>query len=211
MPHEKRKQFYLIRRKDKLTKGKPTFYCRFRSVDGELLPWQSTGETVRTRGENWAIAKLEEQKVEASPALTLETFAAGFFRWGSPWIKRQDKMGRAFGKAQAKNRQNHLDRYILPRFGQTVLARISKPSIEDWLSGLPLVEVWFTQEKGEPACLMGKAPGSENLTKKHHTQQDDVEAGYYNLETSFCRTRIRPTDKETDGDRQHEAKEPQDR
>lgn len=145
MPHEKRKQFYLIRRKDKLTKGKPTFYCRFRSVDGELLPWQSSGETARTRAENWAIAKLAEQKVEPSPALTLEIFADGFFRWGSPWIKRQDKKGRAFGKAQAKNRQNHLDRYILPRFGQTTLAEISKPSVEDWLSGLPLANSTLNQ------------------------------------------------------------------
>ena len=34
-----RKQFYLIRRKDKLTNGKPTFYCRFRDIGGILLPW----------------------------------------------------------------------------------------------------------------------------------------------------------------------------
>lgn len=40
-----KKAFYLIRRKDRLTSGKPTYYVRFRGSDGEFLPWRSTGET----------------------------------------------------------------------------------------------------------------------------------------------------------------------
>jgi len=134
-----RKQFYLIRRKDKLTNRKPTFYCRFRDEGGELLPWQSTGETAKTRAENWALAEMERRKNEApSDTVTLGGFAAGFFRDSSPWIERQHRKGRKFGNAHAKNRQGHLDRYILPRFGKLALADISKPDIEDWLVGLGL-------------------------------------------------------------------------
>lgn len=38
------------------------------------------------------IDKLKEQEAEAAkkaPGTTLEDFAANFFRWGSPWIRRQ--------------------------------------------------------------------------------------------------------------------------
>ena len=70
--------------------------------------------------------------------MTLEGFARDFFREGSPWIARQHAKGRPFSKAHAQGRQNHLDKYILPRFGKTVLSDISKPEIEDWLLSLPL-------------------------------------------------------------------------
>ena len=33
-----KKQFYLIKRKDKLTDGKATFYCLFRNESGNLQP-----------------------------------------------------------------------------------------------------------------------------------------------------------------------------
>jgi len=48
------KQFYIIKRKDRLTNGKPTYYCRFREETGEVLPWQSIGEYSKTRAENCA-------------------------------------------------------------------------------------------------------------------------------------------------------------
>lgn len=81
----------------------------------------------------------ETKEAGKAPAVTLEDFAAGFFRWGlSLWIKRQHAKGRSFGKAQAQNRQNHLDGYILPRFGKATLSEITKPDIEDWLVTLPL-------------------------------------------------------------------------
>jgi hypothetical protein len=134
-----KKQFYLIRRKDKLMKGRSTFYCRFRNSDGTLLPWQSTGETAKTRAENWAFAEMERRKNEApSDRVTLESFAKGFFLDSSPCIERQHRKGRKFGNAHAKNRQGHLDRYLLPRFGKMALTEISKPDIEDWLVGLGL-------------------------------------------------------------------------
>ena len=40
-----KKQFYLVKRKDKLTLGKATFYCRFRDAEGNLLAWRSTEQT----------------------------------------------------------------------------------------------------------------------------------------------------------------------
>jgi integrase len=99
-------------------------------------------ETTTEAARDIFIDDLKEKEAEAAkkgPSVTLEAFAADFFQWGSsPWIKRQQAKKRPFGKAQAQNRQNHLDRYILPRFGKTALAEITKPDIEDWLLTLPL-------------------------------------------------------------------------
>jgi hypothetical protein len=61
-----KKTFYLVKRKDALTDGKPTFYARFRSPDGELLPWRSTGEITRTKAEIWAKAE-EKRREQARP------------------------------------------------------------------------------------------------------------------------------------------------
>jgi hypothetical protein len=41
-----KKRWYLVRRKDKRTNGKPTF-CRFTDESGNLLPWKSTRETTK--------------------------------------------------------------------------------------------------------------------------------------------------------------------
>lgn len=55
-----KKNYYLIRKKYRLTNRKPTYYVRFRDADGSLLPWRSTGETSKTRAELWAQAHLGE-------------------------------------------------------------------------------------------------------------------------------------------------------
>ena len=140
-----RKQFYLIKRKDKLTKngkGKrsPTFYCRFRDEDGNLRPWQSTGETAKTRAEIWALAKIQKAK-DATPGgnVTLEAFAVDFFVAGRcSWLKRQEAKGRTVSAPWAKTKRQMLVNHVFPALGKTRLDRLTRPMIERWLVGLSL-------------------------------------------------------------------------
>ena len=80
-----RQQFYLVRRKDKLNKNaagrlQPTYYCRLRDEEGDLLPWKSTGETAKTRAELWALNRVKSGANTSRENLTFGTYAA-------PWCK----------------------------------------------------------------------------------------------------------------------------
>jgi hypothetical protein len=103
---------------------------------GELT-FHSTGRTTEAARDIY-IKELEEREAVRGSADTLEDFARDFFRESSPWMARQRAKGRPFSKAHAQGRQNHLDKYILPRFRSTALSDIRKPEIEDWLLSLPL-------------------------------------------------------------------------
>lgn len=103
----------------------------FRRADEPTF--HSTGCTTEAARDVWML-----EHPEKPTSKTLEDFARDFFREGSPWIARQHAKKRPFGKAQAKNRQGHLDHHILPRWGKTMLSEITKPDIEDWLLTLDL-------------------------------------------------------------------------
>jgi hypothetical protein len=79
------KQFYLVKRKDRLTNGKPTYYARLRVESGELKAWRSTAETSKTRAENWALAQLSEK--EEDERLTLARFGKDWFTLDHPFVK----------------------------------------------------------------------------------------------------------------------------
>jgi integrase len=133
-----KKQFYFVKRKDKLTDGKPTVYCRFRDESGNLLPWRSTGETTRTRAELWAQAEIERKKTALPGALTsLKVFAADFFEWGKcSWLARQAAKGRPVSESWARAKRQMLVNHILPEFGSVRLDKLTRPMIEKWLVGL---------------------------------------------------------------------------
>jgi hypothetical protein len=88
------KEFYLIPRKDKLTKGKPTFYCRFRSRDGGLLPWRSTGFTSRTAAENWAIQEVKTGREAVLRTLAFRGFAEGWWTQSHSYVQGRLARGR---------------------------------------------------------------------------------------------------------------------
>jgi integrase len=143
-----RKPYYLVKRRDRLTAGKATYYCRFRDeANGELEAWESTRETSETAADLWARAKQVERRHIRDAALspvadvntTLETFARGFFDWKtSKWIQRQHAKERRFSEPVARQRQAHVDTYIIPKFGKLRIADLDQKSIEDWLASLPL-------------------------------------------------------------------------
>ena len=96
----------------------------------------STGRT--SKGEAHAEAKRLLGQGDGR-AVRLDDYAKGFFKWGEcKWIKRQHAKGRPFSSTQARVRRAQLDSYILPEFGQRVLAEITRPAIERWLLKLDL-------------------------------------------------------------------------
>jgi len=48
-----KKRFSLVKRRDRSCDGKAIYYCRFRSLSGDLLLWKSTGATSKDDAENW--------------------------------------------------------------------------------------------------------------------------------------------------------------
>ena len=140
-----KKSFYLVKRKDKLTKNeagklKPTYYCRFRDEDGNLRSWKSTGETTKTRAEIWAQAEIQKAK-EATPGgnVTLEAFAVDFYVSGRcSWLKRQEAKGRTLSAPWANAKRQMLVNHVFPALGKTRLDRLTRPMIERWLVGLSL-------------------------------------------------------------------------
>ncbi len=134
-----RKQFYLVRRRDKLTGGKPTFYCRFRDeATGGLQPWRSTGETSKTRAENWAQAEVRRER-ESTPGadITLAQFAADFFVPDRcSYLKRQAAKGRAVSEAWAQAKRQMLVNHVFPALGKCRLDALTRPMIERFLVDL---------------------------------------------------------------------------
>ncbi len=98
---------------------------------------RSTKETDKSKAE--AIArKYMAPKPTAGPGaparVTLREFTKDFFVWGKcPWIAAQLAADRSFSKGVAIGRRTHLLRYILPAFGDRLVAEIGAKELRDWL------------------------------------------------------------------------------
>jgi hypothetical protein len=138
-----KKQFYVVKRKDKLTldeagKLKPTYYCRLHDENDDLLTWVSTGETARTRGENWALAEIEKRKKRKPGSdVSLQAFASDFFiRGRCSFLKRQEAKGRPVSEAWARAKRQMLVNHVFPVLGKTRLDRLTRLMIERFLVDL---------------------------------------------------------------------------
>jgi len=131
------KKFYLVKRADRITDGKPTFYARFRDEAGELLPWRSTGETTRTRAENWALQQFREGRVSTRENLTFGTYAATWWVWGKcQYIRGRLARGKSISRRYADIKRAYLEQHILPAFRDRKLAKITPRMVERWLLDL---------------------------------------------------------------------------
>jgi integrase len=130
------KQYYLVKRKDRLTKGKPTYYCRFRDESGALLPWKSTGETSKTRAENWAIGQIKQGEILTRLNLTFGRYAAKWWTKDCEYTRRKRARGKSISPGYADAMRTYLDRHILPYFKNKLLNRITPADIEHWLLSL---------------------------------------------------------------------------
>ena len=131
------KDFYLVKRRDRLTDGKPTYYARFRNEDGDLLPWKSTCETTKTRAENWARKEWRAGRTTTRENLTFATFAANWWKWGEcDYIRGKLARGKRMSRSYADIQRGNLEHYILPYFGAKKLARITRRTVEAWVLNL---------------------------------------------------------------------------
>jgi integrase len=125
------KQFYVVKRKDRLTDGKPTYYVRLRDESGELKAWRSTGETAKTRAENWALRRIN--KKNENEHLTFTQFAAGWFTDDHPFVKGREARGSALSPNYLEAQRLYLKKHILPVFGRKLVSQIKPSQVENWL------------------------------------------------------------------------------
>jgi len=126
-----KKRFYLVKRSDRLTEGKPTFYVRFRSEEGEFLPWRSTGKTTKTLAENWALQRLGQLPTKES--LTFGAYAADWWTESCAYCEGRVARGVPITAGYRRVRRLWLDKYVLPRFKDVLLTKLSARMVEEWL------------------------------------------------------------------------------
>jgi integrase len=102
--------------------------------------FHTTGKTVRSRAEDYVLKILNEGKpLQTGKTLRQFVNAWHFFEWGEcRWIQSQHEKGRSFSQPVARQRHSHLDKYILPQWGDKLLLDLDGFEIEQWLLGLKL-------------------------------------------------------------------------
>jgi integrase len=103
-----------------------------------LLRGERTKHTTGERRKDRAVAYVE--RILGAPSghrTSLEDFAKGFFLPGSDFMQRQRGKGRRFGDHHARQRQGHLENWIIPDLGRWLLADLTPVVIERWLAGIP--------------------------------------------------------------------------
>ena len=71
----------------------------------------------------------------------LKEYAKTFFVWDEClWIRRQHAKGKRSSKTNATLRRDHLNNYILPKFGNRTLTSLNRVEIENWLVALKSIK-----------------------------------------------------------------------
>ena len=71
----------------------------------------------------------------------LKEYAKTFFVWDEGlWIRLQHAKGIRFSKTNATLRRDHLNNYILPKFGNRTLPSLNRVEIEYWLVALKSIK-----------------------------------------------------------------------
>ena len=130
-----KKSFYLVRRKDRLTSGKPTYYARFRNTEGDLLPWRSTGQTSKTRAELWAIKHLAKSK-ERRENITLESFTEGFWSPDGAFAQGCADRGFTLSNGYLDIAEGYTRNHLLPAWGSWKLRDLTPCKIDAWIVSL---------------------------------------------------------------------------
>jgi len=127
-----RKPFYLVLRRDRLIKGKPTYYCRFRDAEGGLLPWASTGETAKTRAELWAQAQLREG-IERRETVTLKEYVKGFWKPDGAFASGRAAHGFSLSRGYLEIAEGYTRNHLEPAWGAHRLRDLTPGRIDAWI------------------------------------------------------------------------------
>lgn len=134
--HMSQKTFYLIKRSERLTNGKPTYYARLRNETGELMAWRSTGETNKGRAEAWALKRLDATTTDER--ITFTRFAEGWWTDGHPHVKGRRARGVSLSPGYLDVQRGYLANHVLPYFGDKKLVKIRAGHIDEWMLALAL-------------------------------------------------------------------------
>jgi len=127
------KSYFLVQRT--LASGKIMWYYRLSSDPQRSL--HSTGILVTLDSQKDA-ERYVEQITGAGDTPTFSDFATGFFLPNSRFILRNQMKNRAMRPANARQRQSHLNKWLMPRFGDLPLDQVRGVDFEDWWITLPV-------------------------------------------------------------------------
>jgi integrase len=107
--------------------------------------FHSTGETVRTKAENFVLAHLNDNSTPLikpkakQPEITLMDFCSDFFVWETcAWIRRTHERGLSFEKQIAQMRRGHLENHIFPALGSRSVKSLRVSDMDAFFDSLSL-------------------------------------------------------------------------
>lgn len=115
---------------------KPMFYARFRSEDGSLIPWQSTGCTSKTAARAWAAQKSKRGEGVIRRRFIFSGFAEGWWTENHDYVQGRIARGHRLTATYLVVMRGHLQNHVLPCFRDRRLAQITPRQIEEWLLAL---------------------------------------------------------------------------
>jgi len=125
------KPFTMYRRP---SKGGKIFYVRFRDDDGNLMTARSSGQTTKGAAETWAWAQLKEGVVTAGKNVSFGQYAEDWWVYDKcPYVQGKLARGFVLSKVYANDMRQMLLRYILPRFKNVRMQKITPKMIEKWI------------------------------------------------------------------------------
>lgn len=124
----KKKPYRFWKRKDR----GGVYYVQFSHIPGK---WIATGEIDRDDAVLAAERILKEGSTSGNTIPTLKDFAKDFFSGSDPhgWRRREEAMGRSRTEHFFKASAGRLKNYIIPEFGNYLLAAISPRMIQNWI------------------------------------------------------------------------------
>jgi integrase len=122
--------------------------------DRKQTSWRTSGETDRTKAEEWAKANeptVESERTRAetratgrkppapepvSKNVSFKDFAHEWFQPKHEWVRRQQMRGRVLAPTYLDQCRGTLKNHVLPRWADCKLKDITTPQLDDWLFAL---------------------------------------------------------------------------
>ena len=133
-----RHEYTLFKRyKDPKNKKGTVWFFYYYDEEGKRIP-KSTGKSLKHEAVTIVEKFLAQDDTKARK---LKEYAKTFFVWDEClWIRRQHAKGKRFSKTNATLRRDHLNNYILPKFGNRTLTSLNRVEIENWLVALKSIK-----------------------------------------------------------------------
>lgn len=114
------------------------WYVQFKKLDGSWTNARSTGETAKTRAEQWAIDYLQKGNgnIVLKENITFQNFSKGFFDWNGAWATDKRVRGLRISPHHCLQREDLLKNHINPAMGKLRLTAIDRVVIKDFRNNM---------------------------------------------------------------------------